>query len=94
MRIYEVTDFPDFLTIQKTNNKKSTNEIISQHLASKLHIGMSHDLITAFFKTQTMAPVINLAIYCHSGSQWKIKVCIACKKMISVDILCGSLRHF
>ena len=33
----------------KTNDKKSTNEIISRHLASNLHIGMSRDLTTAFF---------------------------------------------
>ena len=31
----------------KTNDKKSTNEIISRHLASNLHIGMSRDLTTA-----------------------------------------------
>ena len=37
MRRCKVTDFPT----------KSTNEIISRHLASNLHIGMSRDLTTA-----------------------------------------------
>ena len=32
----------------KTNDKKLTNEIISRHLASNLHIGRSCDLTTAF----------------------------------------------
>ena len=35
---------------RKTNDKKSTNEIISRHLASNLHIGMSRDLTTALNK--------------------------------------------
>ena len=39
MRRYEVTDFPE-------NDKKSTNEFISRHLASNLRIGMSRNLTT------------------------------------------------
>ena len=43
MRRCKVTDFPT----------KSTNEIISRHLASNLHIGMSRDLTTAYFNSFT-----------------------------------------
>ena len=32
----------------RAGDKKSTNETISRHLASYLHIGMSRDLTTAF----------------------------------------------
>ena len=36
---------------RKTDDKKSTNEIISRHLESNLHIGMSRDLTTALFQS-------------------------------------------
>ena len=55
MRRCKVTDFPT----------ESTNEIISRHLASNLHIGMSRDLTTAYYcnGTQPIDCFVFISIY-------------------------------
>ena len=47
---------------QKTNDKKSTNEIISRHLASNLHIGMSRDLTTVIIIIKIIIGVLSFMV--------------------------------